>query len=216
LSAIALIALIISIATKQIAALEEMLTVDGVTPRVIEAIKAKNLTSNAFISAAGTFMAPTFIIPDTAMRQVPQWAPHDYEQKDPLRYQARFTYSPKGWTDKDICLSNIEYFIEKIDQLRQPDQHVLNFTDSHKTRLNLSVITRCRASNVILFGYPPNCTQPLDVVIFSVWKKFLKVPRSSTRCHLSESDSCRSTAPATARSANSVSYPGDPKTLGGE
>jgi hypothetical protein len=167
------------IAIRQEQALEEVLTTDDVRALIIKAIRAKNLTGTFFVSAGGKSMAPSFIIAGKKMNGIPTFAPVDKIAADPFKYEATFTASENGWTDKEICESTVTDFISKIDTIRtNPDQHVLLFTDGHKTRHSLSLIRKCRAKNIHLFCFPPNCThvlQPLDVGVFDLFKHFFKV-----------------------------------------
>lgn len=126
-------------ATKQTAALQEQLTTEQITPKVLQAIKSKNLTGVFFVSAgglcslflyflsftfagvsisppplSGLFMAPTFILPDTKMRGMPEWADQASVDSDPFKNEARFAVAPKGWTDTDITFEVINNFIEQV------------------------------------------------------------------------------------------------------
>lgn len=156
-----------------------MLSTVDVNPQIIKAIRAKNLTGTFFAAASGKTMAPSFIIAGVRLMGIPSFAPRHKIELDPFKYDATFTVSENGWTDHIICESTIDYFISKIDSVREdPSKHVLLFTDGHKTRHTHSLIRKCRAKNIHLFCFPPNCThvlQPLDVGIFGFFKHVFKV-----------------------------------------
>lgn len=118
------------LATKQIAALEEVLTTVDVKPHIVQAVKAKNLTGTFFVSASGPpplppppltltgkTIAPVWIVADTKLRRQLVWADQEAIKRDPIANEARFTVQPKGWTDKDICKSTVEYFIDQVPSL---------------------------------------------------------------------------------------------------
>jgi len=92
----------------------------------------------------------------------------------------RISYSPNGWTDRELALEWIKKHFDPMTYEKANGQIWVLLLDGHKSHYSRDLLFYAHKNNIMILGYPPHCThalQGLDVVCFArikeVWKEEL-------------------------------------------
>ncbi|RPA95749.1 hypothetical protein L873DRAFT_1929979 [Choiromyces venosus 120613-1] len=86
------------------------------------------------------------------------------------------TVSPTGYTNENIALAWLDYFIKHIEAGPDKQWHML-LVDEHITYRQDDFIIKCHENHIVPFEFPSHLThvlQPLDVGVFRPWKHYHK------------------------------------------
>ena len=85
-------------------------------------------------------------------------------------------YQKKGWTDGEIGAEWIKIFDEQTKHKVKPGEYRLLLVDGHNSHYTIAFLLYAREHLILVLCYPSHTThiyQGLDVVIFSVLKRFI-------------------------------------------
>jgi len=97
-----------------------------------------------------------------------------------LLTSSRIGYQRKGWTDGEIGAEWIKIFDEQTAHKVKDGEYWLLLMDGHNSHYTIDFLLYARTHNILVLCYSSHTThvyQGLDVVVFSVLKKFINEER---------------------------------------
>jgi len=118
---------------------------------------------------AALYMLPSFVI----FKGAAQYMGWHTETSDP---DAKFAYSPNGWTDDELALEWLRHFDKHTkDQEGGASRTRLLILDGHRSHITLEFCQYAIDNNIELLCFPSHTThllQPLDVGLFGPLQKY--------------------------------------------
>jgi len=100
---------------------------------------------------------------------------HKFTRKDLESKNFRFTYSPKGWTDRILSMDWIENIFDVNTWEIAGDDWRFLILDGHYSHVTIEFMEYCEANRIALYYLPPFSThilQPLDVGLFGPLQQY--------------------------------------------
>jgi hypothetical protein len=129
--------------------------------------KQEWVTDIECISAAGKALAPLIIFKGSALnlRWLTEQSPQGWH----------FATSKNVWTSNDLGLAWLKIVFEFLSRAMAAGRWRLLLADGHGSHIRADFIAYCMEHDIELLIMPPHCShklQPLDVGVFSVFKRY--------------------------------------------
>jgi len=140
-------------------------------PHVTQSGKCKRITGLEAVSADGCIFPPYLI--GKGAKHMFDW----YKNVTDEDKMARWSVSPKGWTDNKIGCDRLTEVYDPMNHQQCPNEARLLILDGHVSHINYKFLKYCEQNDIIVFCLPAHSThllQPLDVVLFSALQNAYK------------------------------------------
>ena len=136
----------------------------------MSAERGENVTLLCFVSASGQTIPPVYVLPRVK-------APERMFHVSKLPPGCVGLAHRSGWMTADNFYLSIQHFQRQVNAtLENP---VLLLLDNHENHFLIKTINFCKEKGIHLLKFPSHCSyhlQPLDVSIYSIYKRALKEP----------------------------------------